>query len=106
MGVVFNREKDALRNKIKAEAGGENANAESVLNVLFGHYHNDYESAYSVKYKFDPHIETTVFQRFNLLWVWPLMMITSPVRFVLTGSIGVAPSGRFGKLLERLIGRF
>ncbi len=106
MGIVFNREKDAFRNKIKAEAGGENATAESVLAVLFGHYHNGYRSAYSVKYKFDPYIETTLLQRFNLLWVWPLMLITSPVRFVLTGSIGVAPSGRFGQLLQRLIGHF
>ncbi|SNS16830.1 hypothetical protein [Pseudomonas segetis] len=106
MSFLRRRGAQAIRAKVKAESGGRDATADSVLNVLFGEYNNDYQTEYSVTYINDPYIETTVIQRINLFWVWPIMLVTAPIRFVLTGSMGVSPSKPFGLMLQRLIGRF
>lgn len=103
--IIFNRDCDAFRYKILTEAGGKSATAETVLDVLFGQF-NDDDSIYLVKYRHNPYIRTTAMQRINLFWVWPLMLITAPVRFILTGSAGVSTSGRLGLTLRKLIGHY
>lgn len=102
--VIFNRDFEAYRHKIIKAAGGDKATADSVLDVMFDNDLGD--SEYIVLHRRNPYIESTKIQRFNMFWLWPIMLVTAPIRFVVTGSIGVDKYSKTGRLLTRLIGRY
>lgn len=71
------------------------------LGRLFGE-----NGEYKVIYLDDPYIKTTMLQRFNLFWVWPLFLIAAPFSYILRGKIGVDKYTRFGKLLTKIVGEY
>lgn len=79
-----------------------------LLDTLFGKY-DDGESDYVI-YRYDNGSEwglsrkTTLLQRFNMIWVWPLFMITVPFQWLFLGKVGINGHSKFGKWILKITG--
>lgn len=75
---------------------------EQVLDELFGTWENDLRSDYVVyKYK-DRNTSKKVIHRFNLLWVYPLFLLSVPFQWLFLGSVGVNRNSKIGKTVQYL----
>lgn len=79
---------------------GKSPTAEDVLDYLLGDY-NGCRSDYTV-YKYE-RSKKSILNRFNLLWVWPLFLITTPFQWMITGSTGVRRGSRIGEIVNALV---
>lgn len=96
------REYEAYKHKILNEAGGDKATVYSLCEVLFGD-----DSEYIVRYRYDPYMKTTPLNRINMLWVWPLYVVTvAPFLYVKNGHSGVKKESKLGRILTKLIGEY
>lgn len=78
---------------------------DKIIKHLFGDYESRPESNFKVVYRSKPDIKTTPIQRFNMLWVWPLYMLTlAPYNYITKGDTGVERESRLGKLISKLVG--
>ena len=84
-----------MRDAILAELP-ENATAKDALNYLI-----DDDSDYVV-YRYDSS-ERTIFNRINLLWVWPLFILSIPLQWLFTGSYGIKRHTTMGRILHKLV---
>lgn len=74
---------------------------------LFGDYESRPDSKFKVVYRRNPDIKNTPMQRFNMLWVWPLYMLTvAPYNYITKGDTGVERESKLGKLLNKLVGYY
>lgn len=97
------RHRSSITKKMKDET-----DMNELLDTLFGKY-NDGESEYVI-YRYDNDSEwehsrrSTLLQRFNMIWVWPLFMITVPFQWLFLGKVGLNSHSKFGKFVMKLIG--
>ena len=87
--------------KYELEALWLEKSAEQVINELMCE-----DGKYKAVYNEDPNIKTTMLQRINLLWVWPLFLIAAPFSYIIRGKVGVNYYTPAGRLLKRLIGNY
>lgn len=96
--------KHVILHEIKDMRGIENPTGEQVLEHLFGDYDGWVRSKYTVKV-YD-HVETNFIQRINALWVYPCYAIfIAPIKWVVTGHMGVETETKAYKFLRFLLGK-
>ena len=78
---------------------GKDASVEDVLNHLFG---DDDNSSDYVVYKY-VHSDRTLLNRLNLIWVWPLFLISMPFQWLITGNTGVTRNSKIGRIVNTLV---
>lgn len=80
---------------------------DKIITHLFGDYESRPDSKFKVVYRWNPDIKNTPMQRFNMLWVWPLYMLTvAPYNYITKGDTGVERESKLGKLLNKLVGYY
>ncbi len=80
---------------------------DKIIKHLFGDYESRPDSNFKVVYRWNPDIKNTPIQRFNMIWVWPLYMLTvAPYNYITKGDTGVELESRLGKLLNKLVGYY
>lgn len=57
-----------------------------------------------VVYRYKHRNKRSFLQRLNLLWVYPLFILTIPVQYLCIGRWGVNRNTLFGKLVFKLVG--
>lgn len=78
------------------EAMGDDFTAEDLLEYLIES--SDYSlRAYSDKGG------RTIFNRVNMLWVWPLFMLSIPFQWIISGKTGYKLESKMGRILEYLV---
>lgn len=90
------------RHQIEAELD-KDASGQDVLDLLFGHYNNDYQSDYRVirRYHYSP---KTFTQRLNTVWGIPLTLVCAPFQYLFLGEMGWSETGRVGGFILRVCG--
>ena len=74
---------------------GDNFSAEYLLEYLLE------GSEYSIrKYK---HTNKSIFNRINMLWVYPLFLMMAPFQWLLCGDTGFKRESRVGRILDFLV---
>lgn len=82
---------------------GTDATAKQVLDHLFGDY--DETTEYAVYHYNDPYTKpSTLFQRFNRLWVIPVFYLCVPFQWFLTGSVGLNDHTKLGEFIHKITG--
>lgn len=79
---------------------------DKIVEHLFGMLDRDPTSKFKVVYKRNPYIKTNTIQRINLFWVWPLWLVIAPIKWIVTGEMGVTKDSKVGKILTKLIGNY
>lgn len=77
---------------------------DDVLDIIFGGYDNDYWTDFVV-YRKGFHPKTTMLNRFNTIWVYPLFILCVPFRYVMFGSVGFNRDSKIGKFILDLVGQ-
>ena len=77
----------------------DEVNLDDVYSYLFEHQFED--KLFSLV-KYDPST-STIMNRVNLLWVYPLFLIAALPVYLLKGTTGVSRDGRFGRIVHWLI---
>lgn len=94
--------KDDIFGLVCAKYGVKEPSANMVLDYLLGDEAGYIEGEYTIsKYI---HTRDTLINRFNLIWITPLYVITIPLQYLFIGQIGVTRNNKFGRLILRLIG--
>ncbi|AMR57363.1 hypothetical protein vB_PsyM_KIL3b_0117 [Pseudomonas phage vB_PsyM_KIL3b] len=60
------------------------------------------ESDYKVYHLKEVYNKSTLVNRLNLLWVYPIWLVASPFLWVFTGSAGVDNHSKLGKFLAKI----
>lgn len=80
---------------------------DKIITHLFGDYESRPDSKFKVFYRWNPDIKSTPMQRFNMLWVCPLYLLTvAPYNYITKGDTGVERESKLGKLLNKLVGYY
>lgn len=77
---------------------------DDALDVILGGYDNDYWTDLVV-YRRCEDTKTTMLNRFNTLWVYPIFIVCIPFRYVLFGETGFNRDTKFGKFVLDLVGQ-
>lgn len=77
-----------------------------IIAHLFGSWEDPSGSEFKVVYRYDPDINTSPIQRFNLLWVYPVWLLIAPFKWIITGTTGVTKDSKVGKILIKLLGNY
>lgn len=80
----------------------ENPSAEHVVRYMLGDSDNWFCGDFVV-YKYDDKVGRTMFNRLNLLWVWPICVLLIPVQYIVTGECGFNRNSRAGRVLDWLV---
>lgn len=87
---------------LKQEAGGREATADSVIDVLLGDKEG-YNTSYYVVYHYDELGSSTFMNRLNRLWVYPLFIVIAPFQYLFTGNVGFNRNSFMGRIVDKLI---
>jgi len=104
---IFEREKEISRCSLKKEIiseldnkYGENS-VENLLDMLLGGIDEPRHYKYKLyKYK---ESKKTILNRLNMLWVFPIFLVSIPLQWLILGDIGVSRDSRIGKIIEYLV---
>jgi len=92
----------SVRQAIRKDIGVDNPTGDEVLDLLLGK--DIYTDTPYVVYKYKRTPKSTVMNRLNLIWVFPIMvLIVMPVQYILTGTTGVKKGTLFGRVIDKLI---
>lgn len=50
--------------------------------------------------------KTTMLNRFNSIWVFPIFFVCIPIRYILYGNFYVNKESKLGKILKSLLGEY
>lgn len=78
--------------------------SKEVLDLLFGHYNNDYSTDYKVVKRWYSS-DTTVVNRLHMLWVFPTTLVCYPFQYILYGQCGWEEDGYIGGKILKLVGQ-
>lgn len=116
MWLINKPEIEARRNQVLSEIGEiksleslSDNQRKAILDHFFGCYSNGYDPSSEMKivWRDNPFVKTTVIQRLNYLWVFPLyFLLVAPVKFIFTGETGTSKDSVFGRVLKFLIGNY
>lgn len=89
---------------IKEDSGKsvKDMTGQEVVDALFGNYDNEYFSNFHVRYYYKSS-KRTIWNRLNLLWVWPVFLIVAPFSYIIRGEIGVNRTSKIGKIVDYLV---
>ena len=86
--------KNSILNEATKELG-DNFSADALLEYLLE------DGDYSIR-KYE-RTHKSIFNRINILWVYPLFLIQIPFQWLLCGDIGFKRESRIGKVLDFLV---
>lgn len=92
-----------LKREIMAELNerrGENS-AEELLTMLLGDGINEHTHWEFRLYKYREDKRTLV-NRINMIWIYPLFILTIPFQWIITGSVGVSRNSFVGRAIDKL----
>jgi len=93
----------SVRQAIRKDIGVDNPTGDEVLDFLLGK--DIYADTPYVIYKYKRTPKSTVMNRLNLIWVFPIMvLIVMPVQYILAGNTGVKKGTLFGRVIDKLVG--
>lgn len=105
-------EKDKRRNdhwsintiikEVKDANGTADPTAKEVLEYMIGDSDNWTNGDYVV-YKYSETKRRNFIQRINMLWVYPLFIITIPLQYLLLGDWGLNRNSKVGKIVDWLV---
>lgn len=96
---------EQMKQKAKAVAGGDEATADTVLDAIFGTKYGEYQDQLLESYVYEEAKEDRkLLQRFNSLWVIPLVAIGLPFQWLFTGKMGVDRKSKLGRVVLKLVG--
>ena len=78
------------------EVMGDNFTSEDLLEYLIE------DPSYTLR-SYRDSTKRTIFNRINMLWVFPLVFLSMPFQWVLTGQTGYRRGSKIGKILEFLV---
>ena len=78
-------------------------NIDDVVNLIFDDDNYDCPDMI-IKYRWPDPISSTILNRINALWVYPLFIIIIPFRYVLFGNYKVDEDSKLYKILIALLG--
>jgi hypothetical protein len=93
-GYLRDYRKNSILNDATNELG-DNFSAGDLLEYLLE------DSEYSIR-KYE-HTQKSIFNRINMLWVYPLFLIMVPFQWLLCGDTGFKRESRAGKVLNFLV---
>lgn len=103
--MIYKKKNMAYRHQVRKLAGGKNATADSVLEVLFPY--EDY-GEFKIQHwddLYNSDAKKTWWQRLNLLWVYPIFFtLVLPVQWVVKGRIGFDERTKLGRVVLKLVG--
>ena len=103
---LFKQQRSTYKQDIKNKAGGDKATADSILDLLFGTYYNDYDSEYVVTWEGSYSKEKNIWNRLAFLAILPFFVITIPFQWLLLGKVGVSQNSKFGRVILKLTGDY
>ena len=92
------RDKQKILNELP-----DNPTANDVLDHLLGNKDNWNMSEY-VLHRYDHKNKQTFANRLNLLWFYPVFILTIPFQYLILGQIGVSRNSKIGKVINWLTG--
>lgn len=75
---------------------------EELVELLFGNYNNDYRSDFIIKC-YNNYSKRTLWNRLNLMWIYPLFIIALPFQYLITGDTGINRNTKIGRVVDRLV---
>lgn len=101
---IYSRVVELHRFQIESKVGRD-ATGTEVLDLLYGKYSDDEGSDYRVYHYLDPYkTKSTLFQRFNTLWIVPLFYLSCPFQWLFFGKVGVNQHSKLGKFIFKATG--
>lgn len=88
--------------EVKEATGEENPTANQVLEFMIGNS-DQWCGGDFVVYKYSKSKKRTFLQRFNMIWVYPLFIITIPFQYLFLGDWGINRNSKFGKIIDKLV---
>ena len=99
------KKRSLYRNEVKAILDDHKCETiNDALDIIFGGYDNDYWTDLVV-YRRCESSKTTILNRINTLWVYPLFIVCIPFRYVLFENVGFNRDTKFGKFVLDLVGQ-
>lgn len=92
-----------MKRQIKIDTGKENPTADDVLDLIVGKDEYDYNCQDYVLYKEIRSTKRNIIQRVNFLWVAPLLFLTMPLVWILTGEWGFSRNSMLGRFFEFMV---
>jgi hypothetical protein len=93
------RQRDWHKQGVLREVG-EDATGKQVLDFLFGDEYGRKSDYIVYKYTQD---HRSVWNRFNLIWVFPIFCVVAPFQWIISGDIGVDRRSYIGRTMHKLI---
>lgn len=82
--------------------GIKNPTAKEVLEYMIGDSDGWCNGEYTL-WKYEEVNKKNFIQRLNMLWVYPLFILTIPLQYLFTGSFGVNKNTRIGRVINWLV---
>ncbi len=93
---------DTIIKETKDTNGTDNPTAKEVLEYMIGDSDNWTNGDYVV-YKYAKTKRRNFIQRVNMLWVYPLFVITIPLQYLFLGDWGLNRNNKVGKIVDWLV---
>lgn len=97
-------DKSEITRQIKNYADKDNPTMDDCLDFLFGD--SDGWIASDLKFYENKKVKSTLFQRLNCFWVYPIFTVCIPLQYVICGYTGMSRDSKLGKIVQFLIGKF
>ena len=88
--------------EVKEVNGTDNPTAKEVLEFMIGDS-DGWRSGNYVLYKYNKTKKRNFIQRVNMLWVYPLFVVTIPLQYLLFGEWGLNRNNKVGKIVDWLV---
>lgn len=79
---------------------GDNPTADQVLDYLLGDQ-DGHRSDYNV-YKYE-YGKRSLKNRVNMIWVYPIFLISIPFQWLIIGEIGISKNTKIGRVVDKLV---
>lgn len=89
--------------KDNVRISGEEPTAKEVLEYMLGDYYNPTGHSDFVVYRYKDKKKRTFLNRLNMLWVYPLFIITIPFQYLFLGDWGINRNTKLGKIVDKLV---
>lgn len=92
-----------MKRQIKIDTGKGSPTADDVLELIIGKDEYDYNCQDYVLYKEIRSTKRNIIQRINFLWIAPLLFLSIPIVWVLTGEWGFSRNSILGRFFEFMV---
>ena len=92
-----------LKNDLEAK-GFSKQEIDKISEVILGDWNNDYYSEYRLEDYIEDNSDMKWWHRLNMCWIFPLLLIASPITYIIKGDYRLHPNSKVGKIVNKLIG--